>query len=176
MRICPHCGNVVENDNAKYCKKCGKELPPVAKQEVPPVIPSGNVGQGQGINMGGDVSGPIGGGTNGYTGSGAAGYNGGSSNYVSYDQRLHPRPPRPSQHLLAAILSTLFCCLPTGIYAIVCSTKVDSYYDSGDYDSANLYSEKARKWSLYPAIIAGIAYVLFVVIIVIAAIAEDGGF
>lgn len=27
MKRCPNCGNVIENDNAKFCRKCGTKLP-----------------------------------------------------------------------------------------------------------------------------------------------------
>lgn len=31
MRTCIKCGNVIENDNAKFCKKCGTPLTPISK-------------------------------------------------------------------------------------------------------------------------------------------------
>lgn len=31
MRTCIKCGNVIENDNAKFCKKCGTPLTPINK-------------------------------------------------------------------------------------------------------------------------------------------------
>lgn len=29
MKKCPNCGNLIENDNAKFCKKCGAKLPEI---------------------------------------------------------------------------------------------------------------------------------------------------
>lgn len=31
MRICPKCGFKIENDEAKFCKKCGSRLPEIEK-------------------------------------------------------------------------------------------------------------------------------------------------
>lgn len=35
MKTCPKCGNIIENDNAKFCKKCGAKQPEIVveKQE-----------------------------------------------------------------------------------------------------------------------------------------------
>lgn len=49
---------------------------------------------------------------------------------------------RPNDLLVWSILSTIFCCLPTGIVAIVYSSKVNSLWDSGEHAEA---IEAARK-------------------------------
>ena len=33
MRICPKCKNVIDNDHAKFCKKCGCRLEPILTKE-----------------------------------------------------------------------------------------------------------------------------------------------
>ena len=33
MKKCPNCGNVIENDNAKFCRKCGAKLPETNLEE-----------------------------------------------------------------------------------------------------------------------------------------------
>ena len=43
---------------------------------------------------------------------------------------------KPDNNMLWAILSTLFCCLPLGIVAIINAAKVDGLYRSGDYSGA----------------------------------------
>lgn len=63
--------------------------------------------------------------------------------------------PCPPTHLVWAILSTLCCCLPLGIVAIVKSCQVSSYYAHGRYDEALIASDDARQWSLY-ALLAGL--------------------
>lgn len=54
--------------------------------------------------------------------------------------------PMPSTYLVWAILSTLCCCLPTGIIAIIYASKVSPLYLRGDYAGAVNASEKACWW------------------------------
>lgn len=35
MKKCPNCGNIIENDNAKFCRKCGAKQPEAAVKEQP---------------------------------------------------------------------------------------------------------------------------------------------
>jgi hypothetical protein len=83
-----------------------------------------------------------------------------------------PQEP-PNNHLVAAILTTLFCCLPFGIVSIVKSSQVNSKWQVGDYQGALQASEEAKTWwkrALIFGIIAEVigigAYILFVVVLV----------
>ena len=64
-----------------------------------------------------------------------------------------PQPPlaapaEPIQDYLAfAILTTLFCCLPFGIVAIVYAAKVGSLKSAGDLTGALAMSKKAKLWT-----------------------------
>lgn len=83
------------------------------------------------------------------------------------------RPFPPSNNLVWAILTTLFCCLPFGIMSIINSCKVDSLYNAGDYAGAVERANQAKKWAKW-ALIAGIVqYVILVIyyvfVIVVAA-------
>ncbi len=49
-------------------------------------------------------------------------------------------------HLVWAILVTLFCCLPTGIVAIVYSAQVNGALENGDIQRARRLSENAKLW------------------------------
>ena len=62
-----------------------------------------------------------------------------------------------------AILTTIFCCLPTGIYAIILASKVDSLYYAGRYDEAEEAANGAKKWSFIGGIIAIIGWLLYVI-------------
>lgn len=62
-------------------------------------------------------------------------------------------------HLVWAILATLFCCLPFGIIAIVYSSQVANHLSSGNYNAALASSTKARNWSL-AATICGVVVIL----------------
>lgn len=55
-------------------------------------------------------------------------------------------PPRPANHLVWAILATLFCCLPGGIVAIVYAAQVDAKHEAGDYAGARESADIARLW------------------------------
>ncbi|PJK11432.1 hypothetical protein CO614_04160 [Lysobacteraceae bacterium NML120232] len=54
-------------------------------------------------------------------------------------------------HLIWAILSTLFCCLPAGIVSIVYAAKVDGLVAAGDYAAAKQASDNAKKWAMISA-------------------------
>ena len=55
-------------------------------------------------------------------------------------------PPKPDNCLVWAILSTLCCCLPFGIVAIVYASQVDGKYAAGDYQGAVDSANKAKTW------------------------------
>lgn len=53
-----------------------------------------------------------------------------------------------------AIICTICCCLPLGIYGIIKAAKVNGLYMAGLYDEAVNAANEAKKWSLI-GIIAG---------------------
>ena len=53
--------------------------------------------------------------------------------------------PRPNNYLALAIFTTVCCCLPAGIYAIIRAMKVNDYYAMKQYDEANLAANDAKK-------------------------------
>ena len=65
------------------------------------------------------------------------------------------RPPYPNNYMVWAVLSTICCCLPLGIVAIVKANQVSGLYYRGYYDEAYLAAEDAKKWSII-ALIAGL--------------------
>ena len=66
--------------------------------------------------------------------------------YASSGMR-EPRPHVPN-HLVWAILVTIFCCLPAGIVAIVYAAQVNGRLDAGDYERAKRASDSARTWAI----------------------------
>lgn len=68
----------------------------------------------------------------------------------------------PKTWLAEAILVTCLCCLPLGIVGIIYATKVDTAYYNQQYDLAQLYSRKARKWTLWGFYIALIIFLLYI--------------
>jgi hypothetical protein len=92
---------------------------------------------------------------------------------------LPPAPPYaptrmravgPPNHLVWAILVTLFCCLPGGIVAIVYAAQVDSKFMAGDVAGAQYASDQAKLWSWISAgsiLVIAVGYFLLVMAAVI---------
>jgi hypothetical protein len=62
-----------------------------------------------------------------------------------------PKLPPVPNHLLWAILTTLFCCLPMGIVSIVYAVKVDRHRADGDLQAARAASRAAGQWAFWSA-------------------------
>ena len=77
---------------------------------------------------------------------------------------------KPDNYLVWAILSTVLCCVPLGIVAIVKSSKVDSLWLNGNYAESIQAANDAKKWALISAG-AGIAGVVIYGIVMLIAIA-----
>jgi predicted secreted protein len=77
-----------------------------------------------------------------------------------------PTGSPPPNYLVWAILSTLFCCLPLGIAAIVFAAQVNSKYNAGDYAGAQDSSRKARQFSMWGTIAGVVLVVLWLVLVV----------
>lgn len=52
----------------------------------------------------------------------------------------------PDNYMVWAILSTICCCFPTGIVAIIKSNKVESLWRAGDYTGAQQAASDAKTW------------------------------
>lgn len=81
-------------------------------------------------------------------------------------------PKKPDNYLPWAILTTVCCCLPFGIVAIIYSAKVDSEWNAGRHNESIAAAAAAKKWTWIGAGIGLsviLLYVIFVVCIAIAA-------
>lgn len=85
-----------------------------------------------------------------------------------------PQGSPPPNHLVWAILSTLFCCLPLGIAAIVFAAQVNAKWTAGDVAGAQAASEKAKKFSLWATIIGLVFLVLYVILVAVAGVSMTG--
>ena len=56
--------------------------------------------------------------------------------------------PAIPNHLVGAILSTLFCCLPFGIVSIAYAANVNSKIAADDIEGAKKASENAKTWMI----------------------------
>lgn len=70
----------------------------------------------------------------------------------SFQQPQQTMQPCPDSNLVWAILTTVLCCLPFGVVAIVYACKVNERYVVGDVQGAIEASQKAKKWSIYSAV------------------------
>lgn len=97
----------------------------------------------------------------------------GTANGATYDNVHHSMDsgtpnqsmPCPPSNLVWAIVSTILCCLPTGIVAIVYACKVDNLYLMGDYQGAVEASNKARNWALGGLIASVVFYFVYILVL-----------
>ena len=78
-----------------------------------------------------------------------------------------PSGTPPPNHLVWAILSTLFCCLPLGVASIVFSAQVNSKFAAGDVAGAHEASDKARKFALWATITGVVLLVLYFILLAV---------
>lgn len=76
-----------------------------------------------------------------------------------------PQGCKPNNHLVGAILSTIFCCLPFGIVSIVYASQVDSQWYAGNYRAAEELAQKANRW-MWVGIISSLILCFFYIILV----------
>jgi len=74
--------------------------------------------------------------------------------------------PPPPNHLVWAILTTLFCCLPLGIVSIVFAAQVNSKWQMGDFAGAHESSEKAKQFAIWAAVVGAAVLVLYIVLVI----------
>jgi predicted secreted protein len=74
--------------------------------------------------------------------------------------------PQIPNHLVWAILSTLFCCLPLGIVSIVFAAQVNGKVAAGDIAGAREASDKAKKFAMWGAIAGVVVLVLYAIFVV----------
>ena len=77
---------------------------------------------------------------------------------------------KPDNYLVWAILSTLLCCMPFGIVAIVKATQVDTFWAQGNQAEAIEAANAAKKWTIVSAVSAVAVWFIYGLIVVIAAI------
>ncbi len=81
------------------------------------------------------------------------------------------KPVKPDNYLVWAILSTVLCCLPLGIVAIIKATQVDTFWAQGDYEGAVQAARDAKRWTWAGVFIALGICLVYLVIIVLYAVA-----
>ncbi len=85
------------------------------------------------------------------------------------------QPAQPSNYLAWSILSTLFCCLPLGVVAIVKSSQVNGLWAQGKYAEAQQSSDAAKKWALWSTIIGAVGLVIWGILVATGSVVFDTG-
>lgn len=80
------------------------------------------------------------------------------------DNMNMPPQIKPNNNLVFAILTTIFCCLPFGIVAIVYAAKVDGLWQAGNYPAAYDAASKAKNWSLISAAVGALGIIVYVIL------------
>jgi hypothetical protein len=73
-------------------------------------------------------------------------------------------------NMIWAVLSTVLCCVPIGIYAIICANKVDGLVAQGNIEEATKQAAEAKKWAIIGAAAGFVVILLYSIISIIAAV------
>jgi hypothetical protein len=88
------------------------------------------------------------------------------------DPRTTPPPPN---HLLAAILSTVFCFMPFGIVSIIKASQVNTLWWQGRVEESVRASESARTWAIAAVVAAVVVFVGTVLLGTVVSVTVGGG-
>lgn len=70
----------------------------------------------------------------------------------------------PEDYMLFSILTTLLCCLPLGIVAIIYSNKVKNAWSSGNKSEAQKYSEQAKMLCMVSAGCGIVSFIFYFIV------------
>lgn len=80
----------------------------------------------------------------------------------------NPMMPKPDNNLALAIFTTVCCCLPFGIVAIIKASSVNSLFMAGNYPAAMDAAAEAKRWSLWGigigAVVSAIYFVFYFIL------------
>lgn len=77
-----------------------------------------------------------------------------------------PPSPCPDNYLVWSILTTLLCCWPLGVVAIVKAAKVEKLWSQGFYAEAEGMSRDAKKWCVISAVASVVFWILYFFLVV----------
>ena len=72
-------------------------------------------------------------------------------------------------HMLKAVLCTIFCCVPSGIIAMIYAARVISLKEEGDYHGALKASRQASSWCSFSFAIGLVQGCLFLTLRLLSA-------
>ncbi|RYC53223.1 CD225/dispanin family protein [Flagellimonas olearia] len=71
-------------------------------------------------------------------------------------------PAKPNNYMVLAILSTIFCCIATGIASIIYASKVNECYARGEYAEAEKASKNAKMWAFIGIGISALVWIIYI--------------
>ncbi len=80
----------------------------------------------------------------------------------------------PDNNMGLAIFTTICCCLPLGIFAIIRASKVETYWLMKQYDMATKAAEEAKKYSLIGIVVGVVVNVIYFGLMMIQMYLEGG--
>lgn len=72
------------------------------------------------------------------------------------------REPMPPTYMVWAVISTICCCLPLGVVAIVFAAQVSTKYYARDFAGARKASERAELWIIIAIVLGVVSNILYV--------------
>lgn len=83
---------------------------------------------------------------------------------LAQEQNVQEQVPmmKPDSNMALAIFTTICCCLPLGIVAIIKANSVNSLYMMKQYQAAIMASNEAKKWSIAGIVISLVLWVIYI--------------
>lgn len=88
---------------------------------------------------------------------------------------MNPSDENIPNYLVPAILSTICCCLPFGIVAIIFAAQVNSKLAAGDRAGALEASNRAKLFTWIAFILGFLGSAIYAILMILAIIAEQSG-
>lgn len=73
----------------------------------------------------------------------------------------------PDNNLVWAILSTVLCCMPLGIVAIIKSSNVNTLWAQGNYEGAQKAADDAKSFAIWAAVVQVVLIALIIIFYVV---------
>ena len=163
---CKFCGNDMPEES-KFCPSCGASVEPEEKQEQSEQSAEAKQQNPYKYGVPGTDNGSGAQNENPYQYGSADQNNENPYQYGSTGQNTstdynanngtYGQPQKPingTTYLIFAIISTLLCCLPLGIVAIVYACKINSLQRNGDYAGAQNAAKKAKMFTIIGTVAA----------------------
>lgn len=183
--ICKNCNQIID-DNAKFCPNCGTPQNPASQENrqqesgsqdpysqdtAQPNTYSQDETQNPSQNSQPQYyyDQP----DNGYynqAGNNQSGYYNQADGYNQYGGAYHNpgEAINSTPYLVFAILSTICCCIPLGVPAIVFASKISTAQQMGRMDEARDCAKKAKIFSIIAAVVGVVASIIYFIVIIAA--------